>query len=161
MDSETRVELTQLPEMTLIGHSFRTSPAAQRQPGEIPAFWDDFFHSGRHGRLPEAAIPGVLVACCYDEGEDGSFSYLIGAPVRADQQPSGDQERLELPAARYARATARGLMAQAIPATFQWLHRQWLPSSGLEPASGPELEWYDHRVSCGADAEVDLFVPVR
>lgn len=82
-------------------------------------------------------------------------------PARADALPAPGQTRLVLPAARYMRATAHGELSQVVHETFCWVHREWLPTSGLEAAGGPELEWYDHRAHSGSDAEVDILVPVK
>ncbi|MFA7329967.1 MAG: GyrI-like domain-containing protein [Candidatus Delongbacteria bacterium] len=161
MEMEPRVEATQLPELTLLGYARRVPAPGPGPVQAIGEFWDEFLAGGLAARLPDSVIPGLLLGACWNEQPDGRFDYLIGVPVRTEAQAGADQVRLELPAARYLRCTVRGPKAEAIPAGFHWLFREWLPGSGLRVAPGACLEWYDHRAEADAEAEVDLFVPIQ
>lgn len=160
MTTTPDLELTQLPELTLVGFARRVPTPQPDGPNEIPAFWEEFFREGLRDQLPESVIPDLLLGVCWDEQADGTFQYMIGVPARAELPTPAGQLRLDLPARRYARVTAKGEMSRAIPATFRWLEEQGLAEHGLVAAPGACLEWYDQRAGAGAEAEVDLFVPV-
>lgn len=158
---EPRVELTLMPEMTLLGFARRMPKPGPGQPNLIPAFWDEFFQAGLLERLPESVIPGLLLGACWDESEDGSFQYMICVPVRTECPTPAGQTRLELPETRCARITAKGELSLVILETFRWIHHDWLPASGFQLAPGAHLEWYDHRAQGGETAEVDLLIPIQ
>ena len=70
-------------------------------------------------------------------------------------------ERTEIAAGDYAVLRHKGPYAD-MKAAYEWLYGQWLPQSGREPGTGPNLEEYLNNPRDTAPAEVlsDIYLPL-
>jgi AraC family transcriptional regulator len=65
-----------------------------------------------------------------------------------------------VPASRYAVFTHDGPI-DAIRQTWDAIHREWLPSTTLQPANAPAFERYDTRYNAAAKSGiVEIWFPV-
>ncbi|ABD54869.1 AraC family transcriptional regulator [Jannaschia sp. CCS1] len=102
----------------------------------IPGLWQRFA-----AQYQELGADGVTYGVSYDIGEDGDFRYIAG--LEWPDVPDG-MVTVDLPAARYAVFTHDGHIGD-LPKMIYTIWNKALPGSGLEPATTPEFELYDHR----------------
>jgi AraC family transcriptional regulator len=84
----------------------------------------------------------------------------VTAPAGA--VPAGDLRRLTIAGGRIAVLLHIGPYAE-LPRAYTWLYREWLPSSGHEPADRPCVEEYlnDPRLVPPPDLRTEIWLPLR
>lgn len=138
---------------------------------EIPAFWDRYVAEDWCKVLHQQISPGStadLGICFPQDGEAGSFSYVIGVEVEDyDRVPPG-MFRGELPDATYAVFTtppadrADQGFTRAIQGTWRYIWNDWFPQSGYEYACGTvDFELYDQRSAGEHDLVMEIHVPIQ
>jgi len=127
-----------------------------RHGGDVPAFWTECHEKGLYHRLftdaggigdPDRESPGVSLvnAICGYDGMDGEqFLYMICATVREDCRTEGYRV-VRVPKSTWAvfRGEEADHPGPQIGGLFNRALSEWLPSSGYERASGPDLEVYN------------------
>ena len=135
--------------------------------------------SGRFDAGTVAAIPGLwrrfapyldtlaghaggttTYGICSNGGSGGSFDYLCGIELQQSAPLPHGLVEVQVPAGRYAVFVHTGPVTE-LRDTWQAIFAQWLPASGIPPASGPQFERYsdqfDPRTGTGT---VEIWIPV-
>ncbi|UHA73342.1 AraC family transcriptional regulator [Paenibacillus sp. 481] len=125
--------------------------------------WKAMFGSIEHLRVePEKEMDYALSV---DQDESG-FTYFIGIEVTSVVHvPPGTVARI-IPKTKYARFTAVGPVGESIGRTYNYIFRDWFPSSSFQTASGPIMEHYDLRCATHLGIppelhEMDIYIPIE
>ena len=89
----------------------------------------------------------------YEKDETTPFSYFIGCKVRRNSETPKQLEELVIPAQKYRKFTARGVMTGCITDTWKEI---W--QSDLNRKFGFDFEVYDERSRDWNNAEVDIYI---
>jgi len=153
---ETRI--INLSAMRVIGMEY----VGKNENEEIHSMWGVFFP--RIGEVQGRIRAGVTLGVCGDACEDGSFRYVAGCEVSADAPVPDGMSVFDVPAATYVVVTQRGVLSDeqyGLHAAVNYVYRDWLPQSGYQRASTPDMEWYDERFHFGQeDSEMDVYIPI-
>ncbi len=125
--------------------------------------WQQTFGAIANVRVdPEMEIDYVLSV---DRDESG-YTYFIGIEVTSlDVVPPGTSVRL-LPRTKYAKFTAVGPVGESIGLTYDYIFKEWFPSSNYQTAAGPIMEHYDMRCATHLGIppekhEMDIYIPIE
>ena len=137
--------------------------------GKIPGFWDECMKNGSYEKLINDSDNAsgafgkgscIVHALCghINPGEEGSFPYMIFA-VKSDKAQTDGYKSFTVPKATWAvfRASvdhSEGKYVCQIPSLFQRAYSEWLPSSGYEKATAPDMEIY-------GDTFDEVWIPVK
>lgn len=115
------------------------------ESGDIPAFWDETREDGSRIRLTEQAGGyGPMAICGHIDDHEDNFPYMICCEVRDGCNTDGFKI-VRIPKATWAVFRADGMKDHEkcqIPELFHRAYSEWLPSSGYDKASGPDMEIY-------------------
>ena len=108
------------------------------QNGEISRLWEQW---GKAVTSQPSTDPGVSYGMTLDfQGATMTIDYLAAVPVAEDARVPEGMVRQEVPAQTYAVFDCTlATLSQTIMASYS----QWLPTSGYQRGTGPELERYD------------------
>lgn len=158
-------QLVDRPQLHLVGLGAKfisvLSPRANNAQ-VIPALWHQFIN--RNTEIPYRDGPAAygLVECLpkAERSDEMEMFYIAAAPVTTiDALPTGMISRT-LPAGRWAVFTHRGSL-ETLGQTMRFIHREWMPESGLQAREGPELEYYGPKFNPqSADSELEILLPV-
>lgn len=125
--------------------------------------WQQTFGNIAHLRVePEKEIDYAL---SLDRDESG-YTYFIGIEVTSvDHVPPGATVRL-ISKTKYARFTAIGPVGESIGRTYDYIFKEWFPSSSYQTTSGPIMEHYDMRCATSLGIppekhEMDIYIPIE
>ncbi len=113
----------------------------KNENNEISQLWDRFVP-----RMPEIrrlSMKEDSFGLCYtlvDPSEPGEFSYIAALAVDQLTDIPDGMVGVEVPAQTYAVAESHGL--GEIGQTYDFLIKQWLPTSSFEAGKGPDFELY-------------------
>ncbi|MBD3581080.1 GyrI-like domain-containing protein [Flavobacterium selenitireducens] len=154
------LRLDTFPDSRLIGRNLEMSFAHDR----TPALWKSFMPD-RH-QLQNARGNDLISLQVYPRGFDFSDPQLAfvkwsGVIVPDGQKVPSSMEALEIPQGRYAVFLHSGSPTTAAD-TFNYIFREWLPSSGFELDERPHFEIlgekYDNN---SANSEEEIWIPIR
>ncbi|GAA5024696.1 DNA-binding protein [Marivirga lumbricoides] len=118
--------------------------------------WQKFETEKIFDRIPEKLSNEIYaVYFDYEKDETSPFSYFIGCKAANDAEPPQELSELKIPAQKYLKFTAKGVMTGCITDTWK---RIW--NSNLNREFGFDFEVYDERSQDWNDAEVDVFISV-
>lgn len=131
---------------------------------EIPKFWENAGRSGELARLVpmiEKEPCGVLgiSACCEPVTDTSKFDYYI-AVATGKEVPSASMEAFTVPAATWAVFECIGPMPGTIQDMQKRITTEWLPSSGYQYGSAPDIEVYYDEDGSKPDARSEVWIPV-
>ncbi|MEQ6377499.1 AraC family transcriptional regulator [Bacillaceae bacterium S4-13-56] len=129
----------------------------------IPKFWDEFNASGSSDSLLpfiKGEIKGFL-GVCVDKTTPQSKVIDYWISVEHEGGDSGEYELLDIPAAKWAVFEVHGAMPHAIQKVWKQIFSEWFPSSGYQPAGGPELEVYTDGDTSSSDYYSEIWIPVK
>ena len=108
------------------------------QNGEISRLWEQW---GKAVTSQPSTDPGVSYGMTLDfQGATMTIDYLAAVPVAENAPVPEGMVRLEVPAQTYAVFSCTlPTLSQTIMASYS----EWLPASGYQRGTGPELERYD------------------
>lgn len=121
----------------------------------IPPKWEEISTDGTLTRLigmMDASPKGVLGVCACMDG--GPWKYYISVSTT---QPKEDLEEYTVPAATWAIFPGEGT-SQSIQELEQRIVTEWLPTSGYEYGSAPDVEVYLN--SDPQHAQYEVWIPV-
>ena len=121
----------------------------------LPALWERVARDGTLQRLlgmMDAQPAGILGVC--DGPDGGQWRYYVAA---ASTQEGGDLETYTVPAATWAVFPGAGTN-QSIQDLERRILTEWLPSSGYEYGSAPDIEVY--LSPDPANARYEVWIPV-
>ena len=114
----------------------------------IPAFWQELFADGRHGKLHSAdwMKDHKDYGVCFDSDGDG-FSYVVGVEVKDGANVPDEFHICDLPKGEYAVFPAESI--EGIPQAWQNAH-DWLESaeSNAYTKGSVDFELYDLDCTC-------------
>lgn len=118
--------------------------------------WQKFETEKIFDRIPEKLSNEIYaVYFDYEKDENSPFSYFIGCKVANDAEVPQELSELKIPAQKYLKFTAKGVMTGCITDTWKKI---W--NSDLNREFGFDFEVYDERSQDWNDAEVDVFISV-
>lgn len=109
---------------------------------KIPLFWNEMSQNGKVGHLcsmMDPHLPGLLGICCSGESES-DWKYYIA--VAHNQGTPEGMESFMVPASTWAIFPGRGEMPQSIQNLEKQIMSEWLPTSGFEFGTAPDIEVY-------------------
>lgn len=151
-------DIVERPAFHVVGMAGRFTPATIP---EIPALW------GRFAPVM-GIVPGKKGRACYgtcrpdEKGERGTpaLEYTACVEVESLKNIPNGMVGFTVPAGRYARFTHQGHIKK-IGETFDAIHHEWFPKSGLTRADGYDFEYYDDRWDPATGmGDVDIYVPI-
>ncbi|MCL2153727.1 MAG: GyrI-like domain-containing protein [Oscillospiraceae bacterium] len=133
----------------------------------VPGLWDESYANGEYERLFKAAGAKngedgkhcIGAICGYYESGDDSFPYIICALKKPGSDTTGFHTA-NIPKFTWAvfRSGVSEHMGTEIINMYNRAHSEWLPSSGYDKASGPDMEVYYDAPGSGYFQEV--WIPV-
>jgi predicted transcriptional regulator YdeE len=147
------------PGFAVIGIAARTSNAREMTAeGIIGRQWGRFLQENLLGQIPskvDAAI--VAVYTDYASDQDGEYTFVIGARVKAGAEAPDGMVAKIVPAGRYALfVSERGPVGEVVMKTWQGV---WAAS--IDRAFRADFEVYDERAGDPGNAIVEVRVAVR
>ncbi|MEM8610198.1 MAG: GyrI-like domain-containing protein [Myxococcota bacterium] len=149
------------PPLMLVGQrtSFYSVDSEKNNIGDrLPKLWAEFIP-----RLHEIdhAVAGDCYGVVKQTAEDSELlQYHAAIEVRDATRPPKGMERVDVPAATYARFEHRG-EAKQIDRTVNYIYSTWLPQSGMRHTYGPDLEVYgDEWHETSPDSVFHYAIPV-
>lgn len=144
-----------LPSFRLAGlRRFHTFADAAR---DTPKQWAEF---------NQLLIPGLhdtkifYGATCQTDLPNQRFEYMCALEV-PDLSVAPANGRMIVPAAHYAVFTHPNGTA-TLHDTWQYLWKQWVPTSGLKPAPTPDFERYDERFNpATGQGPIEIWFPIQ
>lgn len=95
-----------------------------------------------------------------DRTQEGSeLDQYVG--VATSQQAPPNWETLRVAATNWAVFTAVGEFPKALQQTWADIYAQWLPCSGYELVSGPEILWNESPDTSKPDYKSEIWIPVK
>ena len=117
----------------------------------IPDFWTELQENGVYERLYQAAgakcgekgLHCINAVCGYNEVDGERFPYMICALKNPDSNTDGFKTT-QIPKTTWAvfRSEKIDYTGAAMKELFDRAYQEWLPSSGYEWASAPDMELY-------------------
>ena len=143
----------------VIGIAARTSNATEMTgKGIIGKQWGRFLQENLLGQIPnkmDSAI--VAVYTDYDSDQNGEYTFVIGARVKAGAEAPDGMVAKIVPAGRYAVfVSERGAVGEVVMKTWQ---RVW--AAGIDRVYRADYEVYDERAGDPGNAAVEVWVGVR
>lgn len=147
------------PELVISGEKYivglsRDFTIATR--GDIPALWNELFKSDA---VITNEVHGALFGVSYAMTSTGGFKYLAGAQVTQPQNVAPPFCTLTLAPGPYMVFRARGPMS-GLPALFDHVFSDWLPTSDFVQRQGPVFERYPNDPRGGSDRAYEIWCPV-
>ena len=129
-------------------------------------YWDEFYKEKRHESLEQLTEgkPGTITGASYlavvtiESGMAG-FDYAVGVEKPDMAVPAG-YEVIHIPAATWAVFESIGPLPKAIHDLEDKIFIEWLPSTGYEHDSKPELEVYLPGEPTSQDYRCQYWMPV-
>jgi len=143
----------------VIGIAARTSNATEMTcKGIIGKQWGRFLQENLLGQIPNK-VDSAIVAVYADYGsdQDGEYTFVIGARVKAGAEAPDGMVAKIVPAGRYAVfVSERGPVGEVVMKTWQ---RVW--AAGIDRVYRADYEVYDERAGDPGNAVVEVRVGVR
>ena len=157
---EYRIE--KKPAMRVVGYLFEGDWELEEAQAKIVAFWDELTADGG-GRIHDVLSlmdghdPQALMGVCGDGDELRGYLACVVTDALA---PEG-MVAWDVPAATYAVFDCVGPASVAIGELTHRIMTEWLPSSGYEWASTPNVEIYSGPRMTGDDYRSQIWLPVE
>ena len=147
-----------LPEFYVVGLEYI---GTNENLGNITKTWDQF--SQRINEVSNRIDPGISFGYCYSTPEmvqEEKMRYVASVKVKDLSSIPEGMVGVKIPAQSYSVFTHKGPIDK-IKESYNYIYSAWFPKSGMEPADGPDFEFYDNRFEFGAESsELDIYVPV-
>ncbi|NEU31298.1 AraC family transcriptional regulator [bacterium LRH843] len=130
-------------------------------PG-VPIFWEEANKNGTTNRLTElnsGQIKGLLGITMNYNNMKSVVEYWIATEHLGEVQ-SG-LESLTIPASKWVVFEVHGPIPVAIIQAWRFIHSEWFPSSGYEPAHIPPMEVYLDSDLHSANAYNEIWIPIK
>lgn len=155
-ESEMEPKFVNKPAFLLVGMKY----VGKNQNQEIHEMWEHF--TPRVKEIKNIVWDASYGVCAMVEGlEDGVFEYVAGFEVTGvEDLPEGMVVRM-ISEQKYAVFEHWGSL-EKLHDTYEYIHQVWLPKSGNQIGSGPELEVYDKSFKdFQPDSVFYIYVPVE
>ena len=159
-------KVEQKEKFRIVGVKFGTSMENGICFEEIPKFWNEHGRKGtmaKLGQMIDQEPKGMLgvsaaVQDMKEFEETGKFDYYIAAP--SNQPIPEGMEEFIVPAATWAIFECIGPMPGAVQEMQKRISTEWLPGSGYEYGSAPDIEVYYDEDGSKADTRSEIWIPV-
>lgn len=139
--------------LKLKGKTTNEDNQSSKDCGEL---WQKFESEMIFDQIPEKLSNEIYaVYCDYEKDETTPFSYFIGCKVDKKLKTPKELDELTIPAQKYRKITAKGVMVECITDAWKEI---W--NSDLKRKFGFDFEVYDERSQDWSNAEVDLFISI-
>jgi AraC family transcriptional regulator len=135
---------------------------------KVPNFWTELRQNGEYERLYQAAGAARLeggqhcinAVCGYCEPGEDVFPYMLFAYKKPDSDTRGFKvAQIQKTTWAVFRSEETDAMGVEIPTLFNRAYSEWLPSSGYDKATGPDMEIY-YTTPNGHHFE-EVWIPVK
>ena len=159
-DEEIKYAIVKKKSFEVLGTSIVTTDVDGENNREIPQFWLDVREDGRWGQLCElGGFSEFAYGICFDDDRSTKhFKYMAGVPY--NNKSSDAFELLTIPAATWAVFDCVGPMPDAMQVVWEKIFRDWLPATGFEIASIPQIEYYYPGDPWSDDYRSEIWIPV-
>jgi len=143
----------------IVGVREHYNMCAEEAFANVPLFWQRTAQSGQIPKLlglMDPSVPGILGVSTCMNGKD--FDYYIA--VASDKEVQDGMEDYIVPACTWAVFPCVGPMPEAIQNLQKRIVTEWLPSSGYEYASAPDIELYFEGDQRSHDYRCEVWLPV-
>ena len=141
-ETEMEYRIEKKEAFRVVGYSLTLEKDNDESFVKIPLYWNEMNKNGKVGHLcsmMDNQIPGLLGICCSGDNET-SWKYYI-AIVHKGGTPEG-MESYMVPASTWAIFPGQGEMPQVIQGLEKQILSEWLPTSGFEFGTAPDIEVY-------------------
>jgi predicted transcriptional regulator YdeE len=147
--------LVQKPSLLLVGIECRTSNAPHAGPQDIPQLWERFYSEGIEDKIPHKTSNEVFgLYCDYESDDSGSYSLVIGCPVKSLEGIPKGMVSKTVPAGSYAVFRAVGEHPQSLIETWGTIWKQ----KDLKRTFTYDYEVYGERFFSGSPKEVEVCI---
>jgi len=143
----------------VIGIAARTSNAQEMTgDGSIGKQWGRFLQENLLGQIPSRVDSAIVaVYTDYASEQDGEYTFVIGARVRAGAEAPACMVAKTVPAGQYAVfVSERGPVGEVVMKTWQ---RVW--AAGIDRTYAADYEVYDERARDPGNSVVEVRVGVK
>lgn len=160
-DKNMDYKIVEKGNFTVVGKQRKISMGNGENFKQIPEFWNDCMKDGSYEWLfSKAGKLGVLGVCKdFDQYKD-EFIYMIAIEKIKDLLPSG-YVSTAIPAATWAVFESVGALPDAIQDLTRRIFTEWLPSTGYEHDSVPELEVYPQGDIHSPNYRCEVWIPIK
>ncbi len=149
------IRIVNLEKFYVVGMAY----LGKNENNEISRMWDRFIP-----RIQEihhlADGPEVSYGVCAEEKGSGLIDYVAGLPVKQLADIPHGMVGREVPAQTYVVMPAHGL--EDIGPTYNRILKEWMPTSGYQPAEGPDFEYYPEDFNPNdPESIVDIYFPIK
>ena len=132
----------------------KTTNQNDRSSKDCGDLWQKFETDKIFDIIPEKLSNEVYaVYFDYEKDETSPFSYFIGCKVNKRSETPKELEELMIPAQKYKKITAKGIMTGCITEAWKEI---W--NSDIKRNFGFDFEVYDERSRDWSKAEVDIYI---
>lgn len=152
--------LEEFGEFRLVGYKERMTMDNGENFKRIPEFWNEMCRQGKCEELMKYNDNDKL--CCMGvcaNADDQGFDYFIA--TGSGKAIPDDMAELIVPANTYVIFECRGKMPEGQQKIWKRIFAEWFPSSGYEPADGPQMEWYSDGPMDSEDYLSEIWMPVK
>lgn len=157
VEMEYRIE--KKPAIRIVGSKTSFTGGQAQGFAQIPGQWAQAAKAGLIPRLcalMDSEPKGILGVCSIADGQ--AFDYYIA--VASAQPAPKDLFSFEIPAATWAIFDCVGPLPGAMQALQKRIFSEWLPTSGYEYASAPDIELYFEGDQSAAGYRSQVWLPV-
>lgn len=159
-DEAMNFKIEQKDEFRIVGFATKESMNMEDCFEKVPIFWGEVYAKGgidKISNLIDGSVPqGVLgVSTC----DNGAFSGYFIAAATNKPCPEGMEEYL-VPQGTWAIFDCVGPMPHAIQNLQQRIITEWLPTSGYEYATAPDIEVYFQGDQSSPEYHSQVWLPI-
>ncbi len=157
---EMNYRIESKPEFRVVGVKKHFSGSLDECFAAVPLFWQNTIQRGEIPVIsnlidqPPFGIMGVGTSM-----DSGKFDYYIA--VATDKETPPNMEEYTVPACTWAIFECIGAMPDAIQSLQKRIVTEWLPTSGYEYASAPDIEVYFDGDQQSPDYKCEVWLPVK
>jgi AraC family transcriptional regulator len=166
IDSMVATLIVTKPDIMLIGIERRIGDRGDT-PNELWSHyfgtWEETFKDIAGLRIePEKEIDYALTINRDEEG----FTYFIGIEVSSIKHVPPRTVARIIPKTKYAKFTATGPVHESIGRTYDYIWKEWFPTTNYQVTSEPIVEYYDLRCATHLGIppeqhEMDIYIPIE
>lgn len=132
---------------------------------EIKEMWQRFIPRISEIKHRSSAMGEVFFGLCRDPepeqlAESGEFEYIASLPVTTLEDIPEGMVGWEVPAQTYAVVEA-ACTDRLIRQAYDFIIKQWLPSSAYEAANGPDFELYPEEFATNNNDTIYIHFPIQ
>jgi predicted transcriptional regulator YdeE len=160
---EKPIRIEEISGFAVIGIETRTNNAKEATTdGIIGRLWHRFIDDSMADRIPDKTGSSLYAVYSeYASDHNGDYTFMVGAPVKAETAVPAGMVLKQIPAGRYAVITTeKGRFPKVIPET--WLKIFKLEDEGkLNRTYRTDFELYGERALDPQNGQVDIYIGIK